>query len=92
MRWLIGITESVDVSLSKVHEIVNDSDAWHGAIHGVTRSQTHCLTEKQFNSHHSEWLSSKNLQAINAGERMKKREPSCTVGLNANWYSHHGEQ
>ena len=47
MRWLIGITESVDMSLSKVHEIVNDSDAWHGAIHGVARSQTHCLTEKQ---------------------------------------------
>ena len=36
--------------------------------------------------------SSKNLQRINAGEVVKKREPSCTVGGNVNWYSHYGEQ
>ena len=40
----------------------------------------------------SEWLRSKSLQIINAGEGVEKREPSYTVGGNANWYSHYGEQ
>ena len=43
-------------------------------------------------SQQSEWPSSKNLQTINAGESVDKREPSCTVGGNVNWYSHYGEQ
>ena len=43
-------------------------------------------------SHQSQWPSSKNLQTMNAGEGMEKREPSCTVGGNVNWYSHCGEQ
>ena len=42
--------------------------------------------------HQSEWPSSKNLQTINAGEIVEKRESSCTVGGNANWYSHYREQ
>ena len=40
----------------------------------------------------SEWLRSKSLQAINAGEGVEKRELSYIVGRNANWYSHYGEQ
>ena len=40
----------------------------------------------------SEWPSSKNLQIINAGEDVEKREPFHTVGRNVNWYSHYGEQ
>jgi len=43
-------------------------------------------------SHWSEWLPSKSLQTINAGGGVKKREPSYTIGGNANWYSHYGEQ
>ena len=43
-------------------------------------------------SHQSEWPSSKSRQAINTGEHVEKREPSYTVGGNANWYSHYGEQ
>ena len=43
-------------------------------------------------SHWSEWPSSKNLQSINAGEGVEKREPSCTVGGNVNGCSHYGEQ
>ena len=40
----------------------------------------------------SEWPSTKNLQTVNSGEGVEKKEPSCTVGRNANWYSHYGKQ
>ena len=68
------------------------TNTWKDAQHHSLSEK--CKSKPQWGtiSCQSEWLLSKSLQAINAGEGVEKREPSHTVGGNVNWYSHYGEQ
>ena len=66
------------------------TNTWKDAQHGSLLEKCKSKLLWDITSHQSEWPSSKSLQTINAGEGVEKREPSCTVVGNVNWYSHYG--
>ena len=49
MKWLDSITDSMDMNLSKLQEMVEDRGAWHATVHGVTKSSTQLLGVKFYN-------------------------------------------
>ena len=87
--------QSIGVSASASVLPMNIQDwsplEWTGWISLQSKGLSRVFSNATAQKHQfwSDWLPSKNLQAINAGEGMEKREPSCIAGVNVNWYSHY---
>ena len=79
-----------DIASEKIHRW--PTNTWRDAQHHYLLEKCKWKPQWGITTHRSEWPASKNLQTVNAKEDMEKREPSCTVGGNINWYSHYGER
>ena len=84
-KWGKDLT---DISPKKTYRWLTNT--WKDAQHCSLLEKCTSKLQWGITSHQPEWPSSKSLQTINAGEGVEKREHSCTVGGNVNWYSHHG--
>ena len=85
-----GPKNKTDISPKKTYRWLTNT--WKDAQHNSLSEKCKSKPQWDITSHWSEWLSSKSLQTISAGESVEKMEPSCTVGGSKNWYSHYGKQ
>ena len=87
MKWAKSYT---DISPKKTYRWLTNT--WKDSHHCSLSEKWKSKLQWDITSHWSKWPSWKSLQTINAGEGVEKRECSCTVGGNVNWYSHYGRR